>query len=84
VTIKLKFLQLVVLLLTFFLDDFFIPNPKNRKLNTAKKGAAGSNNIDDIKGCQINPEQFKTSRAEQGSMYLLTTVSAICRLFGAK
>ena len=83
-TTKLIFLQLVVLLLTFFLDDFFIPNPKNRKLNTAKKGAAGSNNIDDIKGCQINPVQFNTSRAEQGSIYLLTIASATCRLFGAK
>ena len=68
----------------FFVDDFFIPNAKNRKLNIAKKGAAGSNNIDDIKGCQINPEQFNTSRAEQGSIYLLTIASAICKLFGAK
>ena len=67
-----------------FFTDFFIPNPKNRKLNTAKKGAAGSNNIEDIKGCQINPEQFNTSRAEQGSMYLLTIASAICRLLGEK
>ena len=56
----------------------------NRKLNSAKKGAAGNNNIDDIMGCQINPEQFNTSRAEQGSMYLLTIASVICRLFGAK
>ena len=71
-------------LLAFVLEDFFIPNAKNRKLNTAKKGAAGSNNIDDIKGCQINPEQFNTSRAEQGSIYLLTITSAICKLFGAK
>ena len=54
------------------------------KLNIAKIGAAGSNNIDDMKGCQINPEQFKTSRAEQGSMYLLIIASVICRLFGAK
>ena len=56
----------------------------NRKLNTAKKGADGSNNIDDIKGCQTNPEQFNTSKAEQGSMYLLTIASANCKLFGAK
>lgn len=56
----------------------------NRKLNSAKKGAAGNNNIDDIKGCQTNPEQFNTSRAEQGSIYLLTIASATCRLFGAK
>ena len=48
----------------------------NRKLNSAKKGAAGNNNIDDINGCQINPEQFNTSRAEQGSIYLLTIASA--------
>ena len=68
----------------FFLPDFFIPNPINRKLNSAKKGAAGNNNIDDIKGCQINPEQFNTSRAEQGSIYLLTKASATCRLLGAK
>ena len=71
-------------LLILFLPDFFIPNPMNRKLNSAKKGAAGNNNIDDIKGCQINPEQFNTSRAEQGSIYLLTIASATCRLFGAK
>ena len=56
----------------------------NRKLNSAKKGAAGNSNMDDIKGCQINPEQFNTSRAEQGSIYLLTIASATCRLFGAK
>ena len=56
----------------------------NRKLNTAKTGAAGSNNIDDMKGCQRNPEQFNTSKAEQGSMYLLTIASAICKLLGAK
>ena len=74
----------MVWLFTFLLADFFIPNAMNRKLKTAKKGAAGSNNIDDIKGCQIKPEQFKTSKAEQGSMYLLTIASAICRLFGAK
>lgn len=54
------------------------------KLNRTKKGAAGSNNIDDINGCQINPEQFNTFRAEQGSTYLLTIASAICRLSGAK
>ena len=71
-------------LLILFLPDFFIPNPMNRKLNSAKKGAAGNNNKDDIKGCQINPEQFKISRAEQGSIYLLTIASAICKLFGAK
>ena len=56
----------------------------NIKLNRAKTGAAGSNNIEDISGCQINPEQFNTSRAEQGSTYLLTMASATCRLFGAK
>ena len=76
--------ELVVWLLIFFLADIFIPNPINIKLNTTNKGAAGSNNIDDIKGCQINPEQFNTSRAEQGSIYLLTIASATCRLFGAK
>ena len=56
----------------------------NRKLNRAKKGADGNNKIDDIKGCQINPEQFNTSKAEQGSMYLLTIASAICKLFAEK
>ena len=71
-------------MLTFFLDDFFIPNAINKKLKTAKKGAAGINNIDDMKGCQINPEQSNTSKAEQGSMYLLTIASAICKLFGEK
>ena len=71
-------------MITYLLTDFFIPNAMNTKLNRAKTGAAGSNNIDDIKGCQINPEQFSTSRAEQGSTYLLTIASATCRLFGAK
>ena len=71
-------------MITYLLIDFFIPNAMNTKLNRAKTGAAGSNNTDDIKGCQINPEQFSTSRAEQGSTYLLTIASATCRLFGAK
>ena len=35
------------------------------------------NNIEDINGCQINPEQSKISNAEQGSTYRLTIVSAI-------
>ncbi len=61
----------------FLFEDFFIPNPINRKLKIAKNGAAGSNNIDTIKGCQINPEQFNISKAEQGSMYLLIIASAI-------
>ena len=61
-----------------------MPNPTNRKLNRARKGAAGNNNIVDMKGCQINPEQFNTSSAEQGSIYLLTIASATCKLFGAK
>ena len=37
----------------------------------------------DIIGCQIKPEQFKISKDVQGSIYLLTIASAICRLFGA-
>ena len=34
----------------------------------------------DITGCQIKPEQFKISKEEHGSIYLLTIASAICNL----
>ena len=37
----------------------------------------------DIIGCQTKPEQFKTSKEEHGSIYLLINASAICRLLGA-
>ena len=40
--------------------------------------------MNDIKGCQMNPEQFNTSKAEQGSMYLLIIASVNCKLFGEK
>ena len=56
----------------------------NKKLNIAKKGAAGKFRIDDIKGCHINQEQLNISKDEQGSIYLLTIASAIWRLLGAK
>ena len=46
--------------------------------------AAGNNNIEDINGCHINPEQSRISNAEQGSTYRLTIDSAIWRLLGAK
>ena len=36
----------------------------------------------DITGCQTKPEQFKISKDEHGSMYLLTIASAIWRLLG--
>ena len=72
------------LLNTLFFPDFFIPNVINIKLSIAKKGAAGMDNMNDIKGCQMNPEQFKTSKAEHGSMYLLTIDSVNCRLLGEK
>ena len=39
--------------------------------------AAGINKIEDIKGCQIKPEQSKISNAEQGSTYRLIIDSAI-------
>ena len=39
--------------------------------------AAGINNIEDINGCHINPEQSRISNAEQGSTYRLTIDSAI-------
>ena len=47
----------------------------NKKLKIAKKGAAGKVEIEDIKGCQINPEQLNTLSDEQGSMYLLIITS---------
>ena len=47
------------------------------KLNMANMTAAGINNIEDIKGCHINPEQSRISNAEQGSTYRLTIDSAI-------
>ena len=37
----------------------------------------------DIIGCQTKPEQFKISKDEHGSTYLLTITSAICKLLGA-
>ena len=37
----------------------------------------------DIIGCQTKPEQFKMSKDEHGSKYLLTIASAICKLLGA-
>ena len=37
----------------------------------------------DIIGYQTKPEQFKSSKDEHGSIYLLTIASAICRLLGA-
>ena len=36
----------------------------------------------DIIGCQTKPEQFKISKDEHGSIYLLTIVSEICKLLG--
>ena len=39
--------------------------------------AAGINNIEDINGCHINPEQSKISNAEQGSTYRLIIDSVI-------
>ena len=56
----------------------------NRKLNIAKNSAAGRDNINDINGCQMKPEQFNRSKAEQGSMYLLIIASVNCKLFGEK
>ena len=67
-----------------FVLDLFNPNFISKKLKRAKNGAAGKTKIDDIKGCQIKPEQLNISSDEQGSIYLLTIVSATCRLFGAK
>ena len=46
-------------------------------LNRASTGAAGINNIEEINGCHINPEQSKISNAEHGSTYRLTIDSAI-------
>ena len=43
---------------------------------------AGKTRKVDIIGCQTKPEQFKISKDEQGSIYLLTIVSEICRLLG--
>ena len=37
----------------------------------------------DIIGCQTKPEQFKIFKDEQGSIYLLTIASVICKLLGA-
>jgi len=71
-------------LLALFLPDFFIPNVIRIKLKKAKTGAAGSNKIEDINGCQIKPEQFNISKAEHGSTYLLIIVSVNWRLPGEK
>jgi len=62
-------------LLALFLTDFFIPNVIRIKLTKANTGAAGSNRIEDINGCQTKPEQFNISKAEHGSTYLLIMVS---------
>ena len=37
----------------------------------------------DIIGCQTKPEQFKMSKDEHGSKYLLTIASVTCKLLGA-
>ena len=62
---------------SLFLDDFLSPKAIKTKLNSANIAAAGINNIEDIKGCHINPEQSRISNAEQGSIYRLTIDSAI-------
>ena len=62
---------------SLFLVDFLRPKAKKIKLNKANIGAAGINNIEDINGCHINPEQSKTSNAEQGSTYRLIIDSVI-------
>ena len=36
----------------------------------------------EIIGCHTKPEQFKISKDEHGSIYLLITVSVICKLLG--
>ena len=36
--------------------------------------AAGINNIEDINGCHINPEQSRISNAEHGSTYRLLLI----------
>ncbi|MDA9648854.1 hypothetical protein N9T54_00400 [Alphaproteobacteria bacterium] len=64
--------------------DFLNPNAINKKLKIAKISAAGKDKINVIKGCQMNPEQFNTSRAEHGSTYLLIIASVSCRVLGEK
>ena len=66
-----------ILCFSLFLTDLLRPKAIKIKLNRANIGAAGINNMEDINGCHINPEQSKISNAEQGSTYLLTIVSAI-------
>ena len=60
---------------------------KNSKVITKPKtpniNPAGKSKKVDIIGCQTKVEQFKISKDEQGSMYLLTIASAICKLLGA-
>ena len=66
-----------ILVFSFFRIDFLRPKAIKIKLNKANIGAAGINNIEDINGCHINPEQSKMSNAEQGSTYRLIIDSAI-------
>ena len=55
-----------------------------KKENICSVNPAGNPKIDDMIGCQIKPEQFKISKLEQGSIYLLTITSEICKLSGDK
>ena len=66
-----------ILFFSLFLIDFLRPKAIKIKLNMANIGAAGINNIEEINGCHMNPEQSKISNAEQGSTYLLIIDSVI-------
>ena len=67
----------------FLADIFFLflkPKYISTKDKIAKVGPAGKVKIEDITGCHKNPEQFKISKDEHGSIYLLTMASVICKL----
>ena len=66
-----------ILFFSLFLVDFFKPKAIKIILNKANTGAAGINNMEDINGCHIKPEQSKISNAEQGSIYRLIIDSVI-------
>ena len=66
-----------ILCFSLFRTDLLSPKAIKIKLNRANISAAGINNIEDINGCHINPEQSRISNAEQGSTYRLIIDSAI-------
>ena len=60
----------------------YVDNALNRRLGRVGQSYGKTKKVDMI-GCQIKPEQFKISKDEHGSIYLLTIASATCKLLGA-